>query len=256
MTKILFFDVDGTLLNSKKEIPNSTKQALIEARQNGYELAIATGRGPFMIADILAELEIDSYVCFNGQYVVYKGEPIYTNGVAREHLTEIIEYGKKENVNFVFLNEHEMVANVASNLIIEESLATLKYAYPRVDAEFYMKETVYQTLVFIDEVQEQVYKKDFPHVQFVRWHPNSCDILPAGGSKALGIEKFIEATRIKMTEVMAFGDGLNDIEMLSTVGVGVAMGNGHPEVLKVADVVAPHVDEDGLFKVMKQLQLI
>ena len=256
MTKILFFDVDGTLLNSRKEIPVSAKKALYAARENGYEIAIATGRAPFMIQDILNELEIDSYVSFNGQYVVYKGNPIFTDGVAREQLDAIVHYDSAQNVNFVFLDEREMVANVAGNPMIEGSLATLKYPYPRVEADFYLKEPVYQTLVFIEGEKEVTYKNAFPNVQFVWWHPFSCDILPKDGSKARGIQKFIEAAGVPMSETIAFGDGLNDVEMLSAVGLGVAMGNAHPEALAVADVVAPHVDDDGLYKVMKQLKII
>jgi len=256
MSKILFFDVDGTLLNSKKEIPVSTLEALRLARANGYELAIATGRAPFMIQDLLKELEIDSYVCFNGQYVVYKGKPIFTDGVAVELLEEIVGFGATIGVDYVFMNEREMVANVSGNKLIEESLATLKYPYPRVGTEFYKKHAVYQTLVFIDAEQELVYRAAFPDVQFVRWHEFSCDILPRGGSKARGIEKFIAAAGVSMADTVAFGDGLNDMEMLSTVGVGVAMGNGHPAAIAVADMVAPDVDDNGIFKVMKKLQII
>lgn len=256
MTKILFFDVDGTLLNGKKELPDSTKEALKLARANGYELAISTGRAPFMIRDLLHELEIDSYVCFNGQYVVYKGEPIFTDGVTVEELDAIIEFSAPRGVDFVFFDDCEMVANASGNSMVEESLATLKYPYPRVQADFYKSNAVYQTLVFIEEEQEQVYRTAFPNVQFVRWHPYSCDILPSGGSKARGIEKFIAAAGVSMAQTVAFGDGLNDIEMLETVGLGVAMGNAHPEALAVADVVAPHVDEGGIYKVMKQLKFI
>ncbi|RKJ34669.1 Cof-type HAD-IIB family hydrolase, partial [Butyricicoccus sp. 1XD8-22] len=71
MTKILFFDIDGTLYNSEKKIPASSKDAIKEARKNGYEIAIATGRAPFMIQPIIDELEIDTYITFNGQYIVY-----------------------------------------------------------------------------------------------------------------------------------------------------------------------------------------
>lgn len=254
--KTLFFDVDGTLFNSNKEIPDSTKEALRLARNNGFELAIATGRAPFMIQDILDELKIDSYICFNGQYVVYKGEPIFTDGVPLHELEEIIQYGEERSVDFVFLNEREMVANASDNRMIETSLSTLEYPYPRVEPSFYLKNDVYQTLAFIDEEQEHVYREAFPNVQFVRWHEYSCDILPREGSKARGIEKFIAASGARIEDTVAFGDGLNDVEMLRAVGLGVAMGNGHRDALAAADVVAPHVDEGGIYKVMRELKFI
>lgn len=96
MTNILFFDVDGTLYNTRKEIPNSAKEAIERARQNGYEIAIATGRAPFMIQSILEELNIDTYVTFNGQYVVYKGKVIYTDSVRKSIYLKLLNSVTKE----------------------------------------------------------------------------------------------------------------------------------------------------------------
>ena len=256
MTNILFFDVDGTLYNSQKQLPPSAKEALQQARANGYELAIATGRAPFMIESLLKELNIDTYVCFNGQYVVYKGDVIFTDGVARERLAEIVAFGEKRGEPVVFLDEHEMVASIPSNDAVAESLDTLKFPYPRVDEHFYKQKQVYQSLLYVTEEHEQLYKETFPDVQFVRWHPFSCDIVPKDGSKARGIEKLLAHIGLTLDDAIAFGDGLNDVEMLTAVGKGVAMGNSHPAALAVADVVAPHVDEDGLAVVMKQLGII
>ncbi|MCH7320779.1 Cof-type HAD-IIB family hydrolase [Solibacillus sp. MA9] len=255
MKKFLFFDVDGTLYNSKKQLPQSAKEAIFKARENGHEIAIATGRAPFMIAGILEELQIDTYVTFNGQYVVYKGEVIYTNQIANETLMEILQFGEQHDHPFVFLNEKEMIASKSGYSEIEESLATLHYPYPTIDENYYLHTPVYQTLVFAKEHEQVLYEQQFQDIQFVRWHPYSCDMLPSGGSKALGITKLIEHINFEMEDVIAFGDGLNDVEMLRDVGLGVAMENGHDEAKKVAAIVADHVDQDGLYKIMKELKL-
>lgn len=256
MTKILFFDVDGTLYNSQKSCPPKTKEAIFQAKENGFEVAIATGRAPFMIEPLLHELEIDTYVTFNGQYVVHKGEVLFTDRIETAYLENILAFGKERQANFVFIDEREMIADALGDEKIKASIESLKYPYPRLDPYFYKENNVYQTLVFIDEHEEHLYKETFPHVNFVRWHPYSCDILPKHGSKARGIEKLLQHTNRSMADAIAFGDGLNDIEMLQAVGLSVAMANGHEEVKKVADVVAPHVDEDGIYHVMKQLKLI
>lgn len=256
MNKVLFFDVDGTLLNSKKEIPESTIKALNLARRNGYEIAIATGRAPFMIESILEQLKIDSFISFNGQYVVYKDKPIFIDGVQQKELKKIIEYGAAENISYVFLDDKEMVATKEGCEKVKESLSTLKFPYPRVNESFYESNQVYQTLAFIEEEQEERYKKEFPNVQFIRWHRYACDIIPKEGSKARGIQKFMEAANVSIEHTVAFGDGLNDIEMLEAAGIGVAMGNGHPLAKQAANIIAPHVDDDGIYKVMKQLNII
>jgi len=256
MKKILFFDVDGTLYNSEKILPASAKEALFEARRNGYEIAIATGRAPFMIQSLLEELDINTYVTFNGQYVVYRGEVIYTNGVGKDELAKIIAFGEARNEPVVFLDDKRMIASVGNNDMVVESLNTLKYEYPSIDSTYYMQNDVYQTLIFMEEKDEHLYREAFPNVEFVRWHRYSCDILPKGGSKATGIEKVLDKIGLTLNDAIAFGDGLNDIEMLQAVGTGVAMGNGHERVKAVATHIAEHVDEDGLAKIMRQLNII
>ncbi|MFJ7184839.1 Cof-type HAD-IIB family hydrolase [Lysinibacillus xylanilyticus] len=256
MKKILFFDVDGTLYNSEKILPASAKDALLEARRNGYEIAIATGRAPFMIQSLLEELDINTYVTFNGQYVVYRGEVVYTNGVEKDELSKIIAFGDARHEPVVFLDDQRMIASVGNNEMISESLNTLKYPYPNIDSTYYMQNEVYQTLIFMEEKDEHLYREAFPNVQFVRWHRYSCDILPKGGSKAAGIEKVLEKMGLTLNDAIAFGDGINDIEMLQAVGTGVAMGNGHERVKAVATHIAEHVDEDGLAKIMRQLNII
>ena len=101
MNKILFL-MSMVLSITVKKLPSSAKEALLTARRNGYELAIATGRAPFMIESLLEELEIDTYVTFNGQYVVYKGEVVYTNGIAKDELAKIIAFGEARNEPVVF----------------------------------------------------------------------------------------------------------------------------------------------------------
>lgn len=256
MTSIIFFDVDGTLYNSEKQIPDSAKKAIEAARNKGYEIAIATGRAPFMIQSILEELEIDTYVTFNGQYVVYKGEVIYTDSVPKEYLAKIIDFGLQRNHPVVFIDDKEMIASIEGHSFIEQSINTLKYPYPNCNPLFYEDNDVYQTLIFMEESAEQLYRDTFTEVNFVRWHPYSCDILPKDGSKARGIKTLLEKINIPIEKTIAFGDGLNDVEMLREVGTSVAMGNGVEQAKAVADIITDHVDRDGLAKAMKILNII
>jgi len=256
MKKILFFDVDGTLYNSEKTLPSSAKQAVLKAKENGHVVAIATGRAPFMIADLLEELAITTYVSFNGQYVVHNGEVIYTNGIEINMLREIVMFGEKRNEPVVFLDEKCMMASVSGHHGVSESIESLKFPYPAIDDSYYMKNQVYQTLVFVEEQDEYLYRNKFHEVDFVRWHKYSCDVLPKGGSKAKGIQILLDKLGRTVDDIITFGDGLNDIEMLKLAGTSVAMGNGHEEVKHVATHIAGHVDEDGLAKIMEQLKLI
>lgn len=254
--KIVFFDIDGTLLDHEKKLPASTKKALDELKNNGVFVAIATGRAPFMFENLREELEIDSFVSFNGQYVVFENEVIYQNPLDPNELEMLLNESKKNNHPLVFMTEKTMKASVKHHPYIEESLGTLNFSHPDEDASFYVNRNIYQSLLFCEELKEQNYKIDYPSFDFVRWHSYSVDVLPSGGSKAEGIKQLIARLGFEMKDVYAFGDGLNDIQMLQTVGTGVAMGNGVLEAKKHAKFITNDVAENGIWNGLKELNLI
>ncbi len=256
MKKIVFFDIDGTLLDHEKNLPESTKEALAMLKKNGVFVAIATGRAPFMFKSLREELEIDSFVSINGQYVVFENKMIFENPLNQSELERFFAVAKKNNHPLVFLTDQTMKATVKYHPHIEESMGTLKFIHPEEDASFYRGKKIYQTLLFCEEHEEHFYREQYPNFDFIRWHPYSLDILPAGGSKAEGIIKMIERLGFQLKDVYAFGDGLNDIEMLKTVGTGVAMGNGEPLAKKNANLITRDVAEDGIWHGLKELHLI
>lgn len=257
MAKIAFFDIDGTLLDHDKNLPLSTKEAIFELKNNGVYVALATGRAPFMIEKIKTELEIDSFVCFNGQYVVFENEVVYKNPISTENLQILHQDADKKGHPLVFLNEETMKSTVDHHSFIDKSIRrSLKFPYPEVDLSFYNENEIYQTLVFCTEEEEHQYIGHYDQFHFIRWHRYSLDVLPFGGSKAAGIKKMIGRLGMKMEDVYAFGDGLNDLEMIQAVGTGVAMGNGVPILKKHADFVTKDVTENGIWHSLKTLKLI
>jgi Cof subfamily protein (haloacid dehalogenase superfamily) len=256
MSKIVFFDIDGTLLDHDKNLPSSTKEAIGLLKENGVFVAIATGRAPFMFESLRKELDIDSFVSFNGQYVVFENEPIYKNPLNNQKIEELYFKASKKGHPVVFMNDMTMKSSVGHHHYIETSLGGLKFAHPDQDEKFYENRDLYQTLLFCEEGEEGFYREAYPEFTFIRWHPYSVDILPAGGSKAEGIKKMIERLGFRIEDVYAFGDGLNDFEMLKAVGTGVAMGNAVPELKEHANLVTKAVDEDGIWHGLKELKLI
>ena len=252
----MFFDIDGTLLNHQKELPASTKKAVKELQEQGVYVAIATGRAPFMFEDLRKELEIDTFVSFNGQYVVFEGEVIYKNPLNAEKLHLLREASEKVSHPLVYLNHETMKANVENHPYINESMGSLKFVHPAYGPSFLDETEIYQALLFIEDTDQQSYVETYKDFDFIRWHQYSTDILPKGGSKAIGIQRMLERLPFKKENVFAFGDGLNDIEMIDFVGTGVAMGNAHPELLKVANHITKDVGEDGILHGLEQVGLL
>ncbi|SFJ91623.1 hypothetical protein SAMN04487936_105194 [Halobacillus dabanensis] len=254
--KIAFFDIDGTLLDHDKKLPENTKQAILDLKDQGVFCAIATGRAPFMYKELREELGIDSFISFNGQYVVFEGEEIYTNPLSEPDLEQLHKHAESNDHPMVFMSHEEMKASVPDHHHIEESLGTLYIDHPKEDASFFKGRNIYQSLIFCvgDEIEE--YRETYDAFDYIRWHPVSCDVLPRGGSKALGIMKMVEAAGLSMEDTYAFGDGLNDIEMIREVGTGVAMGNAVPETKAVSDFVTSDVGEDGISHAIYELGLL
>ncbi|MFD2208231.1 Cof-type HAD-IIB family hydrolase [Virgibacillus halophilus] len=253
---IIFFDIDGTLLNHEKQLPSSTKTSISQLKEKGHEVAIATGRAPFMFKDLRTELDIHHFVSYNGQYVVLNDEVIYTNPLDGQALEKLTAMALEHEHPVVFMDHEDMRANVPEHDYIIESLRTLQVEMPAVDPAYSQGRPLYQTLLFCPEGEEEQYEEAFPEFDFIRWHPVSVDVIPKGGSKANGIEQIVRRLGFAKEQQYAFGDGLNDIEMLSELHHSVAMGNALPVVKKAAKYVTASVEDDGIWRGLQLVGLL
>lgn len=254
--QIVFFDIDNTLLNSEKKLPLSTKKAIHQLKQNDVEVVFATGRPPFMFSELRKELNIENYISYSGQYVVFNNEVIYQNTIEREEVSRLWNIAIHDKVPMIFMDEAKMNATVPNHPFIKSGLAKLQFAYPEVNIEKIIDRNIYQALLFCEENEEETLRCEKGRSRIVRWHKYTCDVLPGNGHKAVGIKKFLDASGIALENSFGFGDGLNDIEMLQTVGYGVAMENGVEPLKAVADYVTNAVDEDGVSNALQKLELI
>lgn len=250
MKKAVFFDIDGTLLGRDRDQTMQVKQAIAMLQSNGILTAIATGRGPHTIQPLLKDLNMSSYVCFNGQYVVYGNKIIsrhFLDAGSLQPLTrEVHSHGHK----IIYLNEAGIKMEQQNNGGLE-ALIKKQSENPLED-----NSSVYQAIVFAKKEDDDYLNQFKNQYVFVRWGNKALDIIPLGRSKIDGIKSIIQASNIDMKDVYAFGDGLNDIEMIQEVGVGVAMGNAPDLVKKHADYVTSDVDNGGIVKGLKKVGLL
>ncbi|PZD94775.1 Cof-type HAD-IIB family hydrolase [Paenibacillus sambharensis] len=244
--KIVFFDIDGTLVNEEKQIPQDTMDAVHELKAKGIEPVIATGRAPYFIKPLAESLGINSYVTLNGGYAVYKGDPIYRRLLSRSSIEALVNVAAKHGHSLVFQGENEYYTDAELHPFMKDSVMSLKVDMPGYDPHFWKSNDIFQMFLHCEAGEEHLYEELLSELKLIRWHPQAMDVLPAGGSKAQGIAAMLEVLGISKEEAVAFGDGLNDKEMLEYVGLGIAMGNSHPELIPFADYVTTHVDEGGI----------
>lgn len=253
---MVFFDIDGTLYDYDKRLPDSAKRSVLKLKEKGIPVAIATGRGPFMFEELRKELGIDMFVSFNGQYVEAGGEVIFHAPLSVDELASLEKEADKRDHPLVFMQRDRMIANRKHHPVVEQCIATLKVDLPSYEPNGYHDVNTYQTLIFCTAEEEGFYHENFPNFHYIRWDDHSVDVLNAGISKAVGIRKLVEHLNVRMEDVYAFGDALNDIEMMQEAGKGIAMGNADEEVKRAADWVTKAVDEDGIEYGLKYVGLI
>jgi len=252
--KIVFFDIDGTLLNTRRELPPSTIQAVRGLQDRGVETVIATGRTPANFAHIREQLGIESYISLNGSYVVREGEVLANQMLQLEYIERLntlsTEYGHA--LGWIGTEELGLYADHPQVSAILEMYGMKMPVNP----QFYKQCEVYQGMLFCPEEEISPYVQGVPDLQFVRFDEYAVDVVRNNLNKAVGIEHYLKATGIAPDSCIAFGDGLNDIEMLQGVGLGIAMGQAKEIVKHAAKRVTRSVDEDGIALALHELGLI
>lgn len=258
--RVVFFDIDGTLVSfHTHRIPESTLSAVKVLREKGIKVYIATGR-PSLFIDNLGDMAFDGMVTVTGAHCLSAdGTVIAHTPVPQADIERIIAYQQMNSdaypVLFVCTDE-AFITSVNDD--VRSVLSQLNVAVPPVlPAEMACEKSVLQLISFFRPEDEERYMRTLmPGCTSTRWHPLFTDVVAAGVSKSAGIDSVLCYEGIALDEAMAFGDGGNDVSMLSHVGVGVAMGNASPQVQAAACYVTDTVDNDGVAKALHHFGLL
>ena len=245
--KIIFFDIDGTLLRLRaKELSEKTVEALNRLKANGIRLCIATGRTP-VSRPHFSGIEFDAFLTFNGSLCYNDTETIFSNPISPDDVQKLIRNADSLGRPVSVATKNRLAANGFDiDLSDYYSIAHLQLTVAE-DFEQVSYEEVYQLLLGCRETDYSAILKDVDGAKIAAWWDRAVDIIPANGGKGIGIQKVLEYYHLDKSEALAFGDGNNDIEMLLSVGTGVAMGNASPQLKEVADEICKDVAEDGIY---------
>lgn len=269
--RYIFCDMDGTLLNSKSQVSATNADALREAISRGVNIVIATGKTrPAVISaldvvdlagrnGIVSEL---SQGIFLQGLLVYgrQGREIYRRNLDQNVCREAFLYSLEHEVPVVAFCQDRCLTLFDHPLV--DSLHTVYYE-PKAEilpsVEHLLAAAEIQKLVFIDTA-EGVSSTLRPHFTestkgragVVQGQADMLEIVPIGTSKGGGVKMLLDHLGISAKEIMAIGDGENDIEMLQLASLGVALENGAEKTRAVADVIGASNDEDGVAKAIYQ----
>lgn len=258
MTKykgVVFFDLDGTLLNEHKTIDPDVSQALDQLKENGYLRVIASGRHESELRDSRKQAGIDSFIALNGGYIEYEGKAIYKAQIKKEVVAGVVQIANdlKESVAF-FSGHHKGRTNTTD--IMKDAFAYSKTPMPDLDPEFYEKYPVYMMLIFTKDNDRRYAYPYSEDLTFYRNTPYSIDTVLKDASKAQGIQKLMQAMDLEGLPTYAFGDGFNDLPMLGLVDHPIAMGNGIDPVKDRAEYITETNERGGIVQGLKHYGLI
>ena len=255
--KIIFFDIDDTLRNSKTGfIPSTIPTVFQQLREKGILTGIATGRGIFGVVPEIKALKPDFFVTLNGAYIEdKKGNVIYSNKIARDKVEEYIAWTKEVGIDYGLVGSHEAKLSRRTEMI-SQAIDPI-YTDLEVDPDFYQKEDIYQMWTFEDQGDDLTLPENLSlTLRLVRWHEHSSDVVPISGSKAAGVAKVVDQLGLKPENVMVFGDELNDLELFDYAGISVAMGISHEKIKEKADYITKTLEEDGIFDALEGFGMV
>lgn len=255
--KIIFFDIDDTLRNSKTGfVPSTIPTVFQQLREKGILTGIATGRGIFGVVPEIQELKPDFFVTLNGAYIEdKKGNVIYSNKIAKNKVEEYIAWTKEVGIDYGLVGSHAAKLSRRTEMISQ----AIDPIYPNLEVErdFYQNEDIYQMWTFEEQGDDLTLPESLAStLRMVRWHEHSSDVVPISGSKAAGVAKVVDQLGLKPENVMVFGDGLNDLELFDYAGISVAMGISHDKIKEKADYITKTLEEDGIFDALEGFGMV
>lgn len=261
MTKAIFFDVDGTLVSFRQKFLSDQLLADLTAlRERGVKLFICSGRAVQDLegTGMLRGAQFDGYVTLNGQFccdkdgVPFRDRPIdledargaYRVLMDNPAIPALMEGNGESYLTQINGRVREIYEFLHTDL------------YPVRGPEWLLEGKVYQFVPFVPAGEEGMFLDAMPGCRHTRWHPRGIDIVPRDGGKGVGVRAVMERYGLVRDEVMAFGDGENDMSMMAEAGTSVAMGNGEEQVKAMASYVTGVVEEDGVSKALRHFGLL
>lgn len=258
MIKALFFDIDGTLVSFKTHlIPQSTVDALREAKAKGIKVYISTGR-PVAFINNLGQIEdlIDGYITTTGALCIVGDENFGYHCIGKESVGKIINASCRFGKSCIVVGaEHIGIVNDSEELT-RQFREGLNLQYDFYPLEGVLREPILQLSPFFNAAEEAEVMRDVKDCVSSRWNPAFTDITNVEADKGKALIEMARHEGFTIDETIAFGDGGNDIPIIKMAGIGVAMGNAREEVKTVADYTTTDIDNDGVRNALLHLNVL
>lgn len=277
MGKIIFLDVDGTLVDYENRLPESAVKAIRGARENGHRVYICTGRSKAEVYQELWDIGLDGMIGGNGSYVEDHETVILHQLITLEQCKRIVDWLHSRKLEFYLESNNGLFASEKFAEKAQPSIREYSRRKGKDNADGYTVADVFPDMIYggqlyrndlnkvsylLDSYQDYLdTKEQFPDMENGTWGGAGetalfGDLGVKGISKGKAISSLLDYLGARQEDTIAFGDAKIDIPMLEYCYTGIAMGNGGPEIKAMADYVTESVEEDGLYHAFVRYGLI
>ncbi len=256
--KLLVLDIDGTLTNSQKEISPATLDTLIEAQKRGLKIVLASGRPTYGIIPIAEQLLMPQFggfiLSFNGGSIidVPTRKAIYESVVPQNLIPSLYEIAKEGGADIISYKDEYIISENPDNKYVQHELFLTKMCPQKVDSFVEAINFTPDKCLIVGEpesllpLEAKIVDLYGDQVNAYRSEPFFLEVVPKGIDKAQSLQRLLDYIGGSREEMVAMGDGFNDLSMIKFAGVGVAMANAQEPVKEIADYITLSNDEDGV----------
>lgn len=259
--KIIFLDIDGTIITPDNKVQESTKKAIQLMQQKGMDVVLATGRPLHEVNYLAGELNVDSMIGYNGAYGIYKGENIWKKPASVPFVEHFLDVATKHDHELVLFTKDKSLWN---NIDYPRSIEFMEKFHIKKNEHFepsFTDKILSLNVITNKENDFEMYEA-FGGVRLARVNIQleeiefCYDVVREIASKGKAVKAFLEQLDIPRERAIAFGDAMNDKEMLTNVEESFAMGNADPQLFKYAKHKTTSVEDSGVYNGLKSLGLI
>lgn len=273
--KLIFMDIDGTLTEPGKNVPpDSAVKAIRQARENGHRVVLCSGRNYGLLTPLLS-LGFDGFISSAGGYIVYDGQEVYDCPMTPVQQEKVLTVLEKNGVYYTietrdcsytddrfkeFLRACPFSGSNSELLRWKEIVESDQYTLPM---EKYNNAPVYK-LIFASRGMErlQVPMKVLQDEFYFCIQDTAAkaiingDLINKAFNKGTAVQRLCDYLNFPQANTIAFGDSMNDLEMLQASALGICMENGSPALQKIADAICPSIQADGIYRAFERLKLL
>lgn len=261
MSKIIFFDIDGTLWDEKMQMPKSTERAIKELKENGHIIFLCSGRAKGNIrSKHLWSLGFDGVIAACGNYIEMNHEVLFENVIKQDTIKYVIELLRRchmpvvlEGPKFHWIDEVGFEKDPYVDYLFQEMGES---AIPLRGYEENMHVNKFSADILPNTDYHTIKQELESEFDFIEHDGTIVEVVPKGTSKATGIAWLCNYLGISKEDTYAVGDSVNDLDMLCYVSHGIAMGNASQPAKDAAEFVTADIHNDGLYLAMKHYNLI